>query len=70
MSTGYSSRRWACPFLKWDERLKIHCEGGCAAFPDRETYAEYTARFCACTDGWKRCTLASSMLRYYERTDD
>ena len=70
MSTGYSSRAWACPFLKWDEKLKVHCEGGCVAFPDRDAYAEYTGRYCANVPGWQGCSLAASLMQYYERTDD
>ena len=69
MSTGYSSRAWACPYLKWDEKLKVHCEGGCVSFPDRTAYEEYTGRYCANVPGWKSCTLASSMSKFYERTD-
>lgn len=41
---GYSHRTWACPFYRWDERCKVHCEGGCVAFPDREAAAEYARR--------------------------
>ena len=69
VSTGYSSKTWACPFLTWDERLKIHCEGGCVAFPDRKAYTEYTDRYCASVEGWMDCTMASLLLGYYERTD-
>lgn len=70
MSTGYSSKTWTCPFLKWDERLKVHCEGGCCvAFCDREAYTEYTDRYCASLQGWKDCSVAASLLRYYERTE-
>lgn len=67
MSTGYSNRIWACPFLKWDEKLKIHCEGGCAAFPDQEARVAYIKRYCASLQGWKTCSLAAELLRYYER---
>lgn len=67
MSTGYSSRAWACPFLKWDEKQKIHCEGGCVSLQDPETYAEYTDRYCANVPGWESCTIASALTKYYER---
>lgn len=70
MSSGYSSKTWACPFLKWDEKRKVHCEGGCCvSFPDRKAYAEYTTRYCASLQGWKDCTIAAALLEYYERTD-
>lgn len=70
VAVGYSNRTWACPFFKWDERRKVHCEGGCcASFPDRKTAQEYATRYCASVDGWRACTMAAALLRYYERTD-
>lgn len=66
---GYSNRTWACPFFTWDERLCIHCEGGRVCFRDKPEAAEYTARYCASPKGWKDCTLACSLLKYYDRTE-
>lgn len=71
MSTVYSSRLWACPFLKWDERLKVHCEGGCCvSFPDARARAGYIAQYCANMQGWQGCTIAAALLDYYDRRDD
>ena len=67
---GYSNKTWACPFFKWDEKRKVHCEGGGAGFQDRETYVEYTDRYCASVQGWKSCSLAVALLEYYDRTGD
>lgn len=68
---AYSHRTWACPFFKWDERLCVHCEnGGRISLPDRQAAKEYMDRYCASATGWKDCSFASSLLRYYERTDE
>lgn len=67
---GYSNKTWACPFFKWDERLRVHCEGGTISFRDRQEAAEYIDRHCACVDGWKKCSLARSLLGYYERQEE
>ena len=66
---GYSHRAWACPFFKWDERLRVHCEGGCVQFRDREQAVEYQNGYCASLEGWESCTVAASAVRYYERMD-
>ena len=68
MSTGYSSRAWACPFFKWDEKGKTHCEGGCMSMPDKKSYSDYADRYCGDIHGWKSCTFAAALLKYYDRT--
>ncbi len=64
---GYSNKTFACPFFKWDERLCVHCEGGVVRFRDRREAMEYIDRYCASVDGWEKCSLARSLLGYYER---
>lgn len=66
---GYSNKTWACPFFKWDERQSVHCEGGRISFPDQQAAGEYTGKFCADLNGWERCPIAATLLRYYERTE-
>lgn len=66
---GYSSKTFTCPFFRWDERMCVHCEGGQVSFPDKEAAQEYIDQYCASPDGWQTCSVASSLLRYYERTD-
>lgn len=68
-AVGYSNKTFACPFFKWDERLCVHCEGGRVTFPGKEAALEYIDRYCAAAQGWQACTVASTLLRYYERTD-
>lgn len=69
-AVGYSNKSWACPFFSWDEKRKVHCEGGGAGFSDKGTYADYTDRYCASVQGWKQCSLAVALLEYYDRTGD
>ncbi len=68
--SGYSNRNWCCPFFIWDERLAVHCEGGRLRFPDREAAEAYAARFCGGHVEWRGCTVARSLLRYYERKQE
>ena len=67
---GYSNKTFTCPFFKWDERLCVHCEGGRPSFPDRKAAQEYIDRYCGGLDGWKDCSIAQNLLRYYERTEE
>ena len=39
-------------------------------FPDRKAATEYADRYCADLNGWKECSVAASLLRYYERKED
>ena len=63
----YTSKTFLCPFYSWDEKMKIHCEGGKVLFKDRESAKEYIDRYCA--GDWRKCTVAGSLLRYYEREE-
>ena len=45
-------------------------EGGRMEFPDRKAATEYADRYCAAQSGWKACSVAASLLRYYERKED
>ena len=65
----YSHKQYICPFFKGDDRLCVRCEGGKVNFRDRRAAKEFTDNFCASMAGWKICSLASSLLAYYERTE-
>lgn len=69
MSTGYSGRVWACPFFRWDERLRVHCEGGKMSLTDPRTFESYACRYCCDVDGWDRCSLAKALVEQYERRE-
>lgn len=68
---GYTNKTFACPFFLWDEKLKIHCEGGCrVVFRDRTGAMEYIDLHCGDVKGWEDCSVAKSLLRYYDRLDE
>ena len=67
MSSGYTSKRFQCPFFTWDEKGKIHCEGGMVKLPMPEL-SQYVDQYCACHPGWKDCPIARELWGYYERT--
>jgi hypothetical protein len=68
---SYHHRLWACPYFRWDERRKIHCEGGCVlSFPDGPALREYIDRHCASVSGYPSCTVAEMRAKYYERTEE
>lgn len=66
MSSGYSSRRFQCPFFTWDEKNKVHCEGGVIALPVPEL-RRYMDTYCAHMPGWKCCPIAKALNDYYDR---
>lgn len=59
-------KTYFCPFWKWEESKNIHCEAGRLNFPDKKAKREYAVRYCACMNGWKTCSLAVSLQKYYE----
>ena len=69
MSSGYSGRRFQCPFFKWDERKKVHCEGGVVALPVPEL-RRYMDRYCASLEDWEKCSFAGTLLEFYERDEE
>lgn len=64
----YGRRIYICPFFAIREKLMIRCEGGELKFHDGEATTDYCTRHCSAED-WKKCSLAASLLRYYERID-
>lgn len=65
MSKGYSGRRFQCPFFKWDEYNKVHCEGGVISLPVLEL-REHMDRYCSNLEGWKDCQLAKALNEHYD----
>lgn len=71
---SYSKKSWACPFYIWDERTCVHCEGNgkrssCITFPDRRALDEYTAQYCTDAKGYKKCSIAINLSKYYDRIE-
>ncbi len=70
MSSGYSNRAWQCPFFRWDERRKVHCEGGSAiSMPDAASFRAYISRHCSSHQGWHSCSIAVQLSSYWDRVD-
>ena len=68
----YWHKNWTCPFFVRSDKKRVCCEGGCVqSFPDVETAKEFMERLCASKDrNWESCSLASALLRYYERKEN
>jgi len=67
----YWHRNWACPFFRWDDKKRVCCENGTSlSFPDREAATEYFDRYCASVERYRHCTVASMLLRFYERSEE
>lgn len=63
------AKTWTCPFFKWEEKQKIHCEGGGPAFELPETFREFSNAYCASTENWRKCSLADALVRQYDKED-
>lgn len=59
-------RVYNCPFFRWEDGMKIHCESGTVRFPTIKCKLDYARRFCAAVPGWNGCTLAQYLKQYYE----
>ena len=67
----YWHKAWTCPFFKWDDQKNVGCEGGKLCFHDKASAVEYMDKYCAGTcNSWKRCSVAASLLNYYDRKED
>lgn len=64
----YWHKAWICPFFRWDDRLKVVCEGGSrVTFPDQRGAKRFIEAYCANeAGGWKRCCIAAALTEYYE----
>ncbi|MEG1564290.1 MAG: hypothetical protein RR365_11285 [Bacteroides sp.] len=56
-----------CPYFKWEQNKKLHCEAGIINFEDDITRETYTNEYCANVQGYDRCTLADFLTKKYER---
>lgn len=61
---------YCCPFYSWEEKHKVHCEGGVMNFLDAEAMREYISQYCAQNPGWKKCTVAQNLQNTYERVEN
>jgi hypothetical protein len=65
VSSGYRTRRWRCPFFRWDERFSVHCEGGCVSLP-KEVFVGFINDFCDSEGGWEKCPVAKRLMHFYD----
>ena len=63
------ARTWFCPFWKWEDGLKVYCEGARMDFTDQDAREDYIGRYCANNPGWECCTVAKCLCRQYERRE-
>ena len=59
-----------CPFFSKEIGLKTNCEGGAIKHPDKFARKDYMLAYCASDTGWHKCTLAKSLMRYYDRKEN
>lgn len=70
MIMDYWHMAYKCPYFKWDEKLRVGCEGKHILRFDTVTQAKkYMKSYCA---GWKydKCQHAARMNQYYEEKLD
>lgn len=48
----------------------MSCECCRMIFPDDDTKRDYVQRYCASLEGWETCSIARSLLEFYERMDE
>ncbi len=59
-----------CPFYKREEKDLLRCEGGVLFFHSRSDKTEFENDLCADPDRWRRCPIAISLNKYYERQSE
>ncbi|MBE5851328.1 MAG: hypothetical protein E7298_14615 [Lachnospiraceae bacterium] len=64
---SYGNRVFCCPYYCYDAPRAVKCEGGRVELPDRAAARDYFGQYCASVEGWRRCTVARAMSRFYER---
>lgn len=65
----YWRKAWACPFFKWDDAMKLGCDGGVMRFPDRQAAVEFMDNYCANVPGFMGCSIEKALEEHYERTN-
>jgi len=67
---GYSQLVFCCPYYTGDAKRAVMCEGGRIELPDRKTAEEFFHTYCGDVSGWKRCSVARAISRFYEREEE
>ena len=73
--SGFAHKYWACPFFeddglrRSDGRRTLRCEGGSRlVFYDKVCFDRYADFYCC--RNWKACSMARSLLLYYDTAGD
>ena len=61
---------YQCPFFIRGFTHGLRCEGGELVFPDALAAQDHASAFCANECGWRRCSIAVTLERYYDRKED
>ena len=60
-------KTWCCPYWKWEDGLRVHCEAAKLTFSSADEREAYINRYCAAVPGWADCTIAKFINSKYER---
>ena len=60
---------YQCPFFIHEVTCGVRCEGGEIVFPDAITAQDHACSFCANECSWRRCSIAVTLARYYDRKE-
>ena len=67
---GYSQLTFCCPYYESNGKRSVHCEGGRITLPGCGTGRAYFSEYCGDVNGWRRCTIARAITRFYEAEED
>ena len=67
---GYSKLTFCCPYYESNGKQSVRCEGGRLRLPSHALTADYFASYCGDVNGWRRCTVARAITRFYEAEDE
>jgi hypothetical protein len=60
---------YQCPFFRHNSKNGFSCEAGEISFPDQKTARDHSFHYCANEAGWRLCSLAKTLQRYYDRKE-
>ena len=66
----YSERVFCCPYYDGGGTRSVNCEGGKIRLPSGGAARDYFSEYCGDLNGWRRCTLARTITRFYEAEED
>ena len=61
---------WTCPYYQIRDAFGVRCEGARLRLPSKGAEEDYIRTYCTDHLGWKRCTVARAVTRFYEKRDE